>query len=117
MLFSAGRNSESRHEKVSALFEAYQSHQFSPVLGEGLIKHLGWIFQQGAPYPSSDNLEQWYSAWEKATSDTAELGLPLRLLRTGIDFVIGGGEDQTILLHLTSAERKILRQALGLDNE
>jgi tetratricopeptide (TPR) repeat protein len=117
MLFAAGLNPESRHEKVSALFEAYQNHQFSPVLGEGLIKHLGWIFQQGAPYPSSDNLEQWYTAWEKAASDTAEFGLPLRLLRTGIDFVIGGGKDQAILLHLTSAERKILRQALGLDNE
>jgi len=32
-------------------------------------------------------------------------------------FVIAGGKDLGVLLHLTSAERQILRQALGLEEK
>jgi hypothetical protein len=38
----------------------------------------------------------------------------VRLLRTGIDYVKAGGKDPGILLTLTSPERAILQQALGL---
>ena len=37
-----------------------------------------------------------------------------RLLRTGVDFVKAGGKNPGILLDLTSTERSIVQQALGL---
>jgi hypothetical protein len=86
-------------------------------LGEGLVEHIGGVFRAGEPFPSADNLEQWASAWERAGEDVEEFRLPLRLLRTGIEFVKAGGKDPGILLHLTSAERQIVRQALGLEEK
>ena len=40
--------------------------------------------------------------------------LSVRLLRTAINFVKAGGKDRGVLLDLTSTERAILEQALGL---
>jgi hypothetical protein len=38
----------------------------------------------------------------------------LRILRAGIEYTIR--DDETVLLDLLSAERRILRQAMGLDS-
>ena len=38
----------------------------------------------------------------------------LPLLSTGIDFIKTGGKDTDVLLDLTSPERTLLKQALGL---
>lgn len=48
--------------------------------------------------------------------DVDEFCLPLRLLRTGVEFVIAGGKDLGILLDLTSPERKILKQTFELED-
>lgn len=52
--------------------------------------------------------------WKQAMAEADEFRLPLRLLRTGVEFVIAGGKDMGILLDLTSPERKILKQTFGL---
>ena len=85
------------------------------MLGDALVKHLGELFAKGEPWPASDNLDQWMAAWQQASSDAADLKLPLRLLRIGIDFIKSGGKDHGVLLNLTSPERSLLRQALGLE--
>jgi hypothetical protein len=72
------------------------------------------VFRAGAPFPSSDNLEGWALAWEQAVEGVPDFRLSVRLLRTGIDFVKAGGDDPGVLLALTSPERAILEQALGL---
>lgn len=81
------------------------------------MKHLGAIYTQGDPWPTSDNLDQWLLAWEQAAEDARDFQLPLRLLRTGIEFIKSGGKDDGVLLDLSSTERSILRQAFGLENE
>ena len=115
IIFQAGLSPESRRLRVAELVGIYQKHGALPVLGDGLVKHLGAVFRAGAPFPSSDNLNSWLIAWEQATADVDEFRLPLRLLRTGVEFVIAGGKDTGILLDLTSPERQILKQALGLE--
>ena len=114
VVFLAGLSPESRRLRVAELLGIYQKNDALPVLGDGLVKHLGAVFRAGSPFPSADNLKSWLSAWEQAAVDADEFRLPLRLLRTGVEFVIAGGKDRGILLDLTTPERKILKQTLGL---
>lgn len=112
-LFDAGLTMASRSEKIARTVSIYQNHSALQYLGEGLVNHLGKVFRAGEPFPSSDNLRQWLAAWEQTSGGLDEFRLPLRLLRVGIDFIIAGGKDLGVLLTLTSAEREILKQALG----
>ncbi len=51
----------------------------------------------------------------KGQKDSEEFRLPLRIFRTGIDFLKSGAKDRGILLDLNQEERKILEQAFHLD--
>ena len=115
ILFAAGMSQEGRRTHSGALFSVYSKYSALAVLGEALVKHLGAVYANGEPWPSSDNLDQWLAAWEQSAGDTSDFKLPLRLLRVGTDFIKAGGKDPGILLTLTSPERSLLRQALGLD--
>ncbi len=115
VVFSAGLNPKGRHDKVTELLRLYGEHQSLPLLGEAVVQHLGSFFHAGEPFPSADNLEGWAPAWEQAAELVPHFRLSARLLRTGIDYVKAGGKDPGVLLALTSPERSILEQALGLD--
>ncbi len=114
VLFAAGLSPEARQTHVAELIRRYARHQALSLLGEGLIRHLGKLFQKGEPFPSTDNLSQWLEAWERGAAGEPDFQLSLRLLRVGIGFVQSGGRDLTVLLDVPSVERSILRQALGL---
>ena len=83
-------------------------------LGEALTEHLGSLHANTDGLPASDNLESWASAWEEAGEAIDALRLPLRIFRTGIDFLKTGGKDRGILLDLNQEERRLLEQALSL---
>jgi tetratricopeptide (TPR) repeat protein len=117
VVFSAGLNPEGRRSKAAEFLRLYQKHQALPALGAAIIQHIGSIFRSGEPFPSSDNLEGWRSAWEQASEGVPDLRLSIRLLNTSIAFLKTGGKDRSILLNLASAERSIVEQALGLDRE
>jgi tetratricopeptide (TPR) repeat protein/energy-coupling factor transporter ATP-binding protein EcfA2 len=114
IVFSAGLNPEGRRDKVTELLRIYGRYHALPVLGEALVQHIGSVFRAGAPFPSTDNLEGWASAWEQAATMLPDFRLSMRLLRTGTDYVKAGGKDAGILLTLTFPERAILEQSLGL---
>jgi len=114
VVFAAGLNSQGRRDKVTKLLQIYDKHQALSVLGEAVVQHIGSVFRSGEPFPSADNLEGWALAWEQAAENVPDFRLSVRLLRTGIDYVKAGGKDPGILLSLTSPERAILKQALGL---
>jgi tetratricopeptide (TPR) repeat protein len=117
VIFSAGLNLEGRRDKITELLRLYQKHEALPVLGESVIQHIGNVFRSGEPFPSSDNLESWKSAWEQAAESVPDFRLSLRLLSTSIAFLKAGGKDRTILLDLASAERSIVEQAMGIRQE
>jgi tetratricopeptide (TPR) repeat protein/DNA-binding transcriptional ArsR family regulator len=114
VVFSAGLGPESRSSKVKDLLGIYEKHQALSVLGEAVVQHIGGVFRAGPPFPSTDNLEGWALAWERAAESVPDFRLSVRLLRTAINFVNAGGKDRGVLLDLTSTERAILEQALGL---
>jgi tetratricopeptide (TPR) repeat protein/DNA-binding MarR family transcriptional regulator len=55
----------------------------------------------------------WRDAWLELGAGHAELEIPLRIFRVGVEYLIRG--DEKVLLDLVSVERKILLQALRLD--
>lgn len=116
ILFEAGLSPSKRVNTVKRLLETYQKHGLLAVLGEIVIQHLGELYRAGKPFPSTDNLESWISAWEDAAKSTPDFSLSLRLLRVAGDFLKAGGTDQDMLLDLASPERAILEQALGLSD-
>lgn len=117
VIFSAGLNPEGRRDKVSELLRLYQKHQALPVLGEAVIQHIGYVFRSGEPFPSTDNLDNWKSIWEKAAESVPDFRLSIRLLSMSISFLKAGGKDRSILLDLASTERSIVEQAFGLIEE
>jgi tetratricopeptide (TPR) repeat protein len=106
-----------RRERTSELVQVYQDHNAILQLGEALTSHLGRLYRTGEDLPASDSLELWASAWEEAGRDIDAFRVPLRIFRTGVDFLKAGGKDRTILLDLNQEERRILEQALKLEAE
>jgi len=106
-----------RRERTLELAQIYQKHNAVPQLGEALTRHLGLLYRAEEGLPASDNLELWATAWEEAGRNIEAFRLPLRIFRTGIDFLKSGGKDRGILLDLNQEERKILEQVLILEDE
>ena len=115
VLFALGLSRDDRRSRATELVNLYSKAGALNSLGDSLVAHIGSLFRAGAPWPSADNLEQWADAWEQAASEMPDFRLSMRLLRTGVDFIKAGGERSGVLLSLTSAEREIMRQALGHD--
>lgn len=115
VLFSAGLAPGVRRVRVAEVVRSYARHQALASLGEGVVRHIGKLFQKGVPFPSSDNLNQWLEAWQHGAAAEPDFQLALRLLRVGVEFVKVGGKDPTVLLAVPAVERSILRQALGLE--
>ena len=114
VIFAAGLAPEGRFDRISAILGAYNKRRALSVLGEALVQHIGAVFRAGEPFPSADNLDGWASTWEIAAENVPDFQLPIRLLRTAVAFIKAGGNDRGPLLDLTSTERAILEQGLGL---
>lgn len=113
-IFNAGLSIGGRLEKARELLAIFEEFNVLTMLGGYLIKQTGGLFRKGKPFPSEDNLDQWAKVWEEAAEGHEELRIPLRLFHTVIAYIKAKGEDPGVLLDLTSAERTIVKQALGL---
>lgn len=111
--FTAGISTELKIAGLQELLAVYQKHG-KQIMGYGIVDHIGILFKNGEPFPAIEILETWCQIWERVTDGLEEFDIPLRLMRTGIDFLKQGGTDEGILLTLTAPEREILKQALGL---
>ncbi|WP_426994058.1 ArsR family transcriptional regulator [Methylomonas sp. CM2] len=114
-VYTSSFSTAARKQHIAELAQVFEQHHASNYLGEALIRHLGSIHRDPDETPSSENLEQWYSAWEASGTNSEALKLPLRLLRTGIDFLKSGAQDRSVLLDLNQEERQILVQTFGLE--
>ncbi len=112
--FESALTPKVRQARTHELVQVYQANDAIPQLGEALTKHLGLLYADKKDLPTADHLELWASAWEEAGKDIDTFRLPLRIFRTGIDFLKSGGKDCGILLDLNQEERRILEQALSL---
>ena len=81
-------------------------------LADGLVKSLAKI---DATRVTPTVLESYVTAVEHRVADMPEFEISLRLFRYGIRYLISGRESEFV--ELIQPERRILRQALGLDGE
>ncbi|QSA99653.1 tetratricopeptide repeat protein [Methylomonas sp. EFPC1] len=114
-VYTSSISTAARKQRIAELAQIFVQFDASNYLGEALIRHLGNLHRDPEETPSPDNLEQWYSAWEAAGAGCEALKLPLRLLRTGIDFLKTGAQDRSVLLDLNQEERQILAQTFDLE--
>ncbi|MFK5986789.1 MAG: tetratricopeptide repeat protein [Pseudomonadota bacterium] len=112
--FESNLTAEKCHERIKILAQIYIKNKATTLLGEALIQHLGRLFLIEDALPTPETFELWGRSWENALKNTDALLLPLRIFRTGIDFLKTGGADRNILLNLHQEERKFLEQALQL---
>ncbi|WP_295453149.1 ArsR family transcriptional regulator [uncultured Thiodictyon sp.] len=106
-----------RAERTRNLLQVYRDLEAITQLGEALMQHLGRLHTDPASLPSPDNLETWAAAWEAAGQGIDAFRLPLRLFRTGVDFLKAGGTDRGILLDLNQEERTLLGQVFNPETE
>ncbi|MEX0819261.1 MAG: tetratricopeptide repeat protein [Pirellulaceae bacterium] len=106
---SAGSDQLRSH--VATLIEIYADASELTALGEGLVRSLNSI---DAEMLSEKSLQTWRDAWLELGAERAELEIPLRIFRVGIEYLIQ--QDERVLLDLVATERTILRQALALDS-
>jgi hypothetical protein len=81
-------------------------------LADGLVKSLAKI-DKNRVTPAV--LQSYVVAVERRVAALSEFEIPLRLFRYGIRYLISGRESEFV--ELIQAERRILRQALGLPEE
>ncbi len=79
-------------------------------LGNSLVRSLRLIDPSRVEVKT---LAAWREAWLELGAGRVELEVPLRIFRVGIEYLIRG--DEKVFLDLVSVERKVLRQALGLE--
>jgi hypothetical protein len=80
-------------------------------LGTSLVRSLRLVDAR----QDAKELASWREAWLELGAGQAELEIPLRIFRVGIEYLIR--RDEKVLLDLVSVERKVVRQALGLGGE
>jgi DNA-binding MarR family transcriptional regulator len=81
-------------------------------LADGLVKSLGKI---DAERVTPNVLESYVTAVQQRVADLPEFEIALRLFRYGIRYLISGKESEFV--ELIRPERRLVRQALSLDEE
>lgn len=100
-----------RRRHVAKLMQIYAESGKLAYLGDGLIRSHARI---DGTQSSAKALHEWRDIWLAAAADYPEMELSLRIFRVGIEYLIK--KDERVLLDLIATERRILRQALGLDS-
>ncbi len=94
---------------LARLIAIYDEASVLAHLGGGLVRSLRRVDVRRL---GSETLADWRDTWLELGGGHAELEIPLRIFRVGIEYLIRS--DEKVLLDLVTVERKILRQALGL---
>jgi tetratricopeptide (TPR) repeat protein len=98
---------------ITLLVDIFIENSGINLLPQGIIDSISLL--RGSSL-SAEKLSEWCSLWENQAQKHQELELPVRLLRTGVDYFVAG-EDASVLLELPQEERRILAQVLGLEAE
>ena len=110
LILRSGEGREGLRRHLAALIAVYAEAGVLTFLGHGLVRSLRRI---DVGRLGVETLEDWRIAWPELGGVHAELEIPLRLFRVGIEYLIA--RDEKVLLDLVTIERTILRQALGLE--
>jgi tetratricopeptide (TPR) repeat protein len=97
--------------QIRPLLETFNTYYQLPLLAAALVKTT---HELNTDLVSLAKATAWRDAWAEAAGTKPEMQLPLRLLSTAIEYK-KAPDDPRVFLALPTEERKILRQALGLE--
>jgi tetratricopeptide (TPR) repeat protein len=98
-------NNLGRYEEA---IESFDRYKVNDQLGQAIVKTIPALM----PEVISDKAAQtWLETWQELTGDRPEFQIPLRLLKTAVDYKISKG-DRRILLQLAMEERDLLEPLL-----
>jgi tetratricopeptide (TPR) repeat protein len=110
LIHTRSSGAEQLRQHVATLIAIYADAGQLTALGDRLVKSLKKI---DAEMLSEKALHAWRDLWLELGANRLELEIPLRLFRVGIAYL--ASRDDRVLLDLLAPERRILRQALGLE--
>jgi tetratricopeptide (TPR) repeat protein len=94
------------------LIHIYKEAQVLPELSTALVEILPQII---APTISNHTADAWLTLWQNLLGDEPALEMPLRLMRTAIEYKKHPDRQKRLWLWLAKEERSILDRALGLE--
>ena len=93
---------------LTTLLELYHKHQAAPILGQGLVRTIPALLSETV---SDKTAQTWRSTWQQLAGKRPDFEIPLRLLKTAVEYKQKKG-DPRVLLTLPLEERNLLRELL-----
>ncbi|MGK7900687.1 MAG: tetratricopeptide repeat protein [Hormoscilla sp.] len=106
--FDSTRDVATWHLRLPILLELYHKHQAAPILGQALVRNIPILMSEMV---SDFAARSWLEVWQNLAGDRPEFIIPLRLLKTAVQYKEKKG-DKRVLLQLPIEERKLLQPLL-----
>ncbi|MFB2880912.1 tetratricopeptide repeat protein [Floridanema aerugineum] len=110
-LFNSTNDATIWRSRIKTLIEPYDKHQVLSALGKGLVESIPTIMSEMV---SDKAAQTWLELWREIVGDAKEFEIPLRLLKTAVEYKVKKG-DRRVLLELPIEERKLLTEELKIE--
>lgn len=110
-LFNSTNDATIWRSHIKTLIELYDKHQVLSALGKGLVESIPAIMSEMV---SDKAAQTWLEVWQEIVGDAKEFEIPLRLLKTAVEYKVKKG-DRRVLLELPIEERKLLTEELKIE--
>lgn len=110
-LFTTIPDPQQWQPNIVQLVNRLEGRSLFPELGAALVKTASTLTSE---FVSQAKATAWRDAWAEVVGHKPEFELPLRLLNTALHYK-QKTEDPRVFLELPTEERKILQQALGIE--
>jgi tetratricopeptide (TPR) repeat protein len=110
-LFTTIPDPQQWQTNIVQLVNRLEGRSLFPELGAALVKTARNLTSE---FVSQAKADAWRDAWAEVVGHKPEFELPLRLLNTALHYK-QKPEDPRVFLELPTEERKILQQALGIE--
>lgn len=96
------------NKRLKILVQLYSKHGVVSKLGKGITEYIPNLISEMV---SNQAARTWLEAWQKIAGDKLELDVPLRFLKTAVEYKEKKG-DRRVLLQLSKEERDLFETLL-----
>ncbi len=112
-LFKRNQDIQQWQYHAQKLISLFKQYEFLNALGVGLIKSCDALLPNMV---SQSAAQTWLDVWTEEAKKHEEFKIPLRLLKAAVDYK-AKPDAPRVFLQLSTEERTILKQALGLETK
>ncbi|MGA9382234.1 MAG: hypothetical protein WBV73_26030, partial [Phormidium sp.] len=111
ILFKSVQDSNVWKSRLLTIIQLYENYQAFSELGQGIVMNIPTIMSEMV---SDKAAQTWLEVWQEIVGDAKEFQIPLRLLKTAVEYKVKKG-DRRVLLELPIEERKLLTEELKIE--